>query len=252
MQAGRSLAALGAAALFAAGAVVAISQVVAEYRAGPFAAAERLSRVHRPDAEAVDVMALEAAKAIVDGGSCAPQVIEPVGALLAERLDIVNEAVDYDAFVDTVSTAERFYGHAVACAPASSRAWTRLGLIDLVATGDLDRADGRVDVAGWNSPVFWPDLVQRIAYWKQRARRSDETHNPGLGRDVSTLLAHARPEDVVLAVEGASPEFLAQVAYQVTVLPPERIETLRSVGVGGPKPDDPEVESGEGDAEAAS
>jgi hypothetical protein len=224
-------------ALFAGGAVLAVSEIAAAYRAGPFASAERLARVHRPDPGAIDALVVEAAASIADSGDCAPQLLRPVGALLAERLDLVNEAVDYDDFVGTMSTAERFYTHAVACAPASSQAWTRLGLLDLVATGDLGRADSRVDVAGWNSPVFWPDLDKRIAYWKLRAERASESLNPGMGRDIATLLTHARPADILLAVDGASPEFLVQVGYHVRVLSPDRVDELRAVGVGGPKPE---------------
>jgi hypothetical protein len=239
MPAGRSLAALGAAALFTASGVVAVAEIVSEYRSGPFASAARITREQRAEPVATDALVRTAAATIADGGNCAPQVLEPVGQLLAEQLDLVNEAVDYERFVDTVTTAERFYSHAVACAPASSRAWTRLALLDLVATSDLDRADSRVDVAGWNSPVFWPDLVQRVGYWKHRSLRASVSLHDGLRHDLGTLLTYARPDDVLLAVDGAGPAFRAQMGYHLTVLPPERLAELRAVGIGGPKPETP-------------
>lgn len=237
MSGRRPLAVLAATALFSIGLGAAVAQLSAEYRSGTAASAGRLARDERADPDAIDRTIRETAGSVADGGTCAPVLLEPTGALLAEQLDLANEAEDYDGFVALASTAEAFYLHALGCDPTSSRVWTRLGTLEVVATNDLAKADRRVEIAGWNSPVFWPDLKQRIAYWKHRSLRSGDKLNDGMGRDLQTLLSHAKIDDIRLSMEGASPEFLAQLAYHVRVLSPERVAELKDIGLAGGHPE---------------
>lgn len=224
---------LAAAALFGVAAVVSAAQLFGEVSAAPLVAASRLDRAQRADVDAVDRTALSAAETAVATGDCDPALTGALSDLIAERLDTVNPATGYDDWLAAMSTAGTFYRHAIACSPSSPVNWARLGALDLIATGDSEAGDRKVEIAGWVSPVFYPDLAQRIFYWRNRPLKDGETYGEPMRRDLRTVLLHARHQDVRRLLRGASTEFRVQVAFEMRALPEQRVAQLAEAGIGG-------------------
>ena len=154
--------------------------------------------------------------------SCRSDIVHASLLMVLTDLDNQNITNNYDGWADSVSSAEKFLGHAITCLPSDGDLWLRYAMVRM-KSGEIPAEQVELmQISQSLAPAEGGTLLARIGHWNELSATTLEKAAPLVNADLKNALLYMGVGSLRSQLENLSPQLTPYVAQVASQLPADR------------------------------
>lgn len=153
---------------------------------------------------------------------CRSDILRPGLTVMLHNLGRMNQAIDYDAWVDANAATQAYLGMMIRCLPADGNVRLREALVSRAIAEDPESLRQKMSGARALMPYEAQQVLARLSLWKRLSPLALAASEPLARADIAATLRHGSAALKAALHDGASPAFAALVESEAGTLPPSQ------------------------------
>lgn len=168
---------------------------------------------------------------MVDADECRSDLLSAGLTVILTDLDINSSKRTSNEQTASLKSSDRFISHILACTPTDGDAWARLAMIRQALGYSGRDIAYLLEKSASYAPSEGPTIAARLQVWRQAADETLTSAKPAFDRDIFVALNYYSLQDAARTLAGGTQEFRSAVSKAASLLPAQRVASLRRQGL---------------------